>query len=101
MTESEQAEQEEQRNRRRHTRVFGVNFEVPLTWLVTMLVLGIAQFGIFWQRFNDFGDRLAEVQSEVRVIAAAVSVTSQQNAVQDIRLQEYSRRLERLEERLK
>lgn len=100
MTEQEEKDLEH-RNRRRRARLLGVNFEVPLTWLVAVIVLGLMQFGVFWQQFKDFGERLLSVQTDIRGVANAVSMTNQTNAVQDIQLQEMSRRLERLEERLK
>ena len=51
------------------TKFFGIDFTVPVPWLITLVVLGLVQFGIFAQEFSEFRKEVLEVkESDIKKI---------------------------------
>ena len=70
----------------RRIRPLRVGFTVPLTWLISAIVLGLVQFGIFWQEFRDHSMILADMRERL-AHAEELNTTQQQ------RLLDYDRRI--------
>lgn len=78
---------------RRKGHFFGMSFRIPLPWLLSILVMGLVQLGIFYQEFQNLSVVLKEVQVLLKE-TSIVSITQQQ------RLLEHDRRLDDHEHRI-
>lgn len=85
------------RNRRKRARLFGINFEIPLTWLLGVLFFGLVQFGIFFHQFSEVKDNIIEIQKTIKLIGDGVRDVVEKNALQDAAIREHERRIEKVE----
>ena len=79
-------------------KFFGIDFTFPVPWLITLVVLGLIQFGIFTQEFADFRKEVLEVKNLLKAAVDISNISAQRNLLQDARLDEHERRISRNEE---
>lgn len=84
-------------NRRKRARVFGINFEIPVTWLIGIIFFGLIQFGVFFAQFKELTESVSKIELSTNAVATVVQAVAIHNAIQDTELREHERRLGRLE----
>lgn len=76
----------------RNHKLFGVGLSIPLPWLVTIIVVGLFQFGIFFQQFKGFGENIEEIKKIVVENNNKLITETERNKEQDRRLESLERR---------
>ena len=77
--------------RRRH-RLFGISFSIPLPWILTIIVIGLVQFGIFFERFQTFAKKIEEVIAITADTNRQLTIVNEHDKEQDRRLESIERR---------
>lgn len=88
-------------NRRAKPKMFGVSLSIPVTWLVSLLVIGLVQFGVFWQKFDHALDNQEKQTEALSVLVDAVHYIKRHDGVQDERIETLKQKTESLERQMR
>jgi hypothetical protein len=55
----------EQHNRRKN-HLFGMEFDISVKWLLIIIVMGLVQFGVFWEQFRQVGNDIADIKTALQ-----------------------------------
>ena len=82
----------DQQNRRKN-RILGFEFDISIKWLIGIIILGLVQFGVFWEQFRQVGGDISDVKQAVKEIINVARIVENKDVQQDTRIYELERRL--------
>jgi hypothetical protein len=72
----------EQTNRRKD-RFFGFPLDISVKWLVIIVVMGLIQFGVFWEQFRALNDNVVDMKNALSSGATTAQTLIIKDALQD------------------
>lgn len=78
---------------RRQNHLFGWSFDLSLKWLVAIIVMGLVQFGVFWEQFKTLNNQVAELNKSFSAATINTQILVIHDATQDAEIAEIKRRL--------
>ena len=77
----------------RKNHLFGFTFDVSVKWLIVIIVMGLVQFGVFWEQFRQVGSDIAEIKTALKDGVNMTHTLLLNDVQQDSRITEIERRL--------
>lgn len=78
---------------RRQNHLFGWSFDLSLKWLLAIIVMGLVQFGVFWQQFQTLNTQVAELAKSFGAATISTQILIIHDATQDAEIAELKRRM--------
>jgi hypothetical protein len=76
-----------------------MEMDLSVKWLATIIIMGLVQFGVFWEQFRQVGADISEIKAAMREGLLSVQAANIKDAQQDARLYELERRMSSREAR--
>lgn len=78
---------------RRKNRLFGMELDISVKWLLAIIVGGLIQFGVFWEQFRTLNNSVQEMRSDLHNSSVTAQTLIIKDATQDADIAEIKRRL--------
>lgn len=78
---------------RRQNHLFGWSFDLSLKWLIMIIVMGLVQFGVFWEQFRTLNKEVAELNRSFSAATVNTQILIIHDATQDAEIAELKRRM--------